>query len=270
MATIKACVIGWPVAHSLSPKLHGFWLARYGIEGTYGAWPVQPDVLAEAMRRLHTEGYAGCNLTLPHKELVLPMLASMDKAAEAIGAANTIVVRQGGALHGMNTDAYGFMENIRPALSQTGKAVVLGAGGAARAAIWALAQAGFGEIVIVNRTQEKAQAMAKYFGAECRAEAWDARHTALAGADLLANATNLGLAGGEPLDIDLAALPPGALVTDMVYAPLETKLLADAKARGLRTVDGLGMLIHQAVPAFEAWFGVRPQVTGEERAWLVA
>ena len=264
---IIAGVIGWPVAHSLSPKLHHYWLARYGIDGAYVPLAVRPEDFAEVMRVLPKSGFAGVNLTLPHKELVLPMLSDMDEAAVAAGMANTIIMRDG-KLFGRNTDSYGFRENIRPALKAKNKAVILGAGGAAKAVCHALIQEGFADIVVTNRSPGRAGALAKQFPGII-AQPWEWRSKSLAGADLLVNATSLGMGGKESLDIDLAALPASALVTDIVYTPLMTPLLLAAQARGNRIVDGLGMLLHQAVPGFEAWFGVRPEVDAALRDFML-
>ncbi len=264
-----AGVIGWPVTHTLSPALHNYWLAQYGIDGTYIPLSVTADHLAEVIRALPVMGLAGVSLTLPHKELVLPMLNSIDATATAIGAVNTVIVTPEGKLHGTNTDAYGFLANIRPHLTATNKAVVLGAGGAAKAVVYALAQAGFAEIVLLNRSLNKAQAIAASFPA-AKAANWDYRDDALQNADLLVNATSLGMTGKDPLDIDIEALPTAALVTDIVYAPLTTELLARAQKRGNPTVDGLGMLLHQAVPSFEAWFGQKPEVTEALRNYILS
>lgn len=263
-----AGVIGWPVTHSLSPILHNYWLAQHAIDGAYIPLSVNPDRLQEAMRALPLLGFSGVNLTLPHKELVLPMLDSVDKKATAIGAVNTVIVTSEGKLHGTNTDAEGFLENIRPALKTTAKAVLLGAGGAAKAVAYALSEAGFKEIVIINRSLNKAEALVASFP-NAKASSWENRNTALENTDLLVNATSLGMTGKDPLDIDLSALPVSALVTDIVYAPLITPLLQAAKTRGNPIVDGLGMLLYQAVPGFEAWFGARPQVTEALRAHIL-
>ena len=261
MAKRIAGVLGWPVSHSLSPKLHHHWLKTLGIDGEYKALAVEPKDLQTTLKALPDMGWQGCNLTIPHKEAALPFLDELDDTARAIGAVNTVIVR-GGKLIGSNTDAYGFAENIRAGLTGTHKAVVLGAGGAAKAVCYALHQLGFQHIVIANRTREKAEALAASFQ-NVQVGAWD--NNLLADADLLVNATSLGMTGKEPLEMDLSRLPVGALVTDIVYAPLITPLLAAAKARGNPIVDGLGMLLHQAVPGFAAWFGVRPQVTAQLR-----
>jgi len=263
-----AGVIGWPVSHSLSPRLHGYWLKHYNIEGEYKAVTVLPDELDLFIKSLPDHGWQGCNITLPHKEAVLPLLDSMDEVAKAIGAVNTIVV-ENGLLRGTNTDAFGFSENIRPHITGKNKAVMLGAGGAAKAICYALEGLGFKEIIAVNRTKEKSDALAAQF-VKVKVGEWDKRAELLAGADLLVNTTSLGMTGKEALDIDLALLPKSALVTDIVYTPLMTPLLEAAKARGNPVVDGLGMLLYQAVPGFEAWFGVKPEVTPELREHVLA
>ena len=258
-----AGVMGWPVTHSLSPKFHNYWLQLYGIDGAYIPLSVHPDYIGEVITALPKMGLSGVNLTLPHKELVLPYLDSMDDAARAIGAVNTIVI-ENAKLHGMNTDAYGFSENIRPHLpAKKRKAVVLGAGGAAKAVAYALVGLGFQAICVLNRTPDRADALAIQLGKPVSSRAWSELPEALQDCDLLVNCTSLGMHGKEALLIDLSPLPIQALVTDIVYVPLETALLHQAKARGNPTVDGLGMLIHQAVPGFEAWFGKKPDVTAD-------
>jgi shikimate dehydrogenase len=264
-----AGVIGWPVSHSLSPRLHNYWLNTYGIDGAYIPLPVLPEELQEVFPALVKMGFRGVNLTLPHKELVLPLLDSISEEARMIGAVNTVTVTREGKLAGSNTDAFGFMENIRLSLPQTRhKAVVLGAGGAAKAVYFALGKLQFRQIVVLNRTADKAAQMAAQFP-HVSALPWDNRAQALEGADLLVNATSLGMAGKEPLPIDLASLPPQALVTDIVYTPLLTPLLVEAAKRGNPIVDGLGMLLHQAAPGFEAWFGRRPDVTPELKQFML-
>jgi shikimate dehydrogenase len=263
-------VVGWPVAHSLSPKLHGHWLKEFGIEGAYNAYEVAPDDLPSFIRKLAAqEGMRGCNLTIPHKEAVMPLLGSIDAVATRIGAVNTIII-ENGQLHGTNTDAYGFAENIRTHLTGTEKAVVLGAGGAARAVCVALEMLGFAQVVITNRTHARAQALAAEFGSVFSVCQWEEKDRALERADLLVNTTSLGLKGQEPLEIDLSLLPRTSLVTDIVYKPLLTPLLEMARGRGHPVVDGLGMLIHQAVPGFEAWFGQRPKVDAKRLETLKA
>ena len=271
---IRAGVMGWPVAHSLSPRLHGYWLARHGIDGRYDALEVAPDRLAERLAELADEGIAGVNLTLPHKQAALGLMASLSPAAQIIGAVNTVVVGDDGALAGDNTDAFGFMENLRDGAPRwsaaSGPAVIIGAGGAARAVCHGLLEAGAPELRIVNRTPARAESLAAMDHRRIKALPWAARAETLEGAALLVNTTTLGMAGQPALDLDLAALPPEALVTDIVYAPLETPLLAAAGRRGNPVVDGLGMLLHQARPGFAAWFGVMPEVTPDLRAHVVA
>lgn len=264
-----AGVIGWPVEHSLSPKLHNYWLKHYGIEGEYSAWAAEPKDLASALKSLLQKNWRGCNLTIPHKEATMILVDSVDEAAKAIGAVNTIVVKDN-KLHGTNTDAYGFIENIRPHLpARKNKAVVLGAGGAARAVCYVLIQEGFAGITLINRTRDKSLALAEQFGKKISVGTWENRQALLDGADLLVNATSLGMKGKDPLDLDLSGLPESALVTDIVYTPLVTPLLQQAKARGNPIVDGLGMLLYQAVPGFEAWFGRRPEVTDKLRTHVL-
>ncbi|MFN4275974.1 MAG: shikimate dehydrogenase [Ferrovibrio sp.] len=272
----RAGVIGWPVAHSRSPKLHGFWLKQHGLVGRYDKLPVPPEDLAAFIADLPKEpGFRGVNVTIPHKIAVLPLMAQVDDAARRIGAVNTVVVQPDGSLHGSNTDAFGFIENLKadaPAgwKAANGPAVVLGAGGAARAVIVALLDAGVTELRLANRSIEKAEALAAEFGKAILPVAWDERAPALAGANLLVNTTSLGMADQPPLEIALNDLPPAALVNDIVYSPLVTDLLANAKARGNPVVDGLGMLLHQGRPGFEAWFGVAPAVTPALRDAVLA
>jgi shikimate dehydrogenase len=264
-----AGVIGWPVAHSRSPRLHGHWLQRYGIDGAYVPLAVPPDRIETAIRALPALGFAGANVTVPHKEAALRLADEADSLARRIGAANTLVVKPDGTIAASNTDAFGFLENLRDRAAgfqaAAGPAVVLGAGGAARAVIVALADAGAPEIRIVNRTRARAEELGSLAPRLARAVAWDRRHAALADAALLVNTTTLGMQGQPPLDLDLRQLPPRALVNDIVYTPLETPLLRAAAARGNPVVDGLGMLLHQARPGFQAWFGREPAVTEELR-----
>lgn len=271
--TIRAGVMGWPISHSRSPRLHGYWLARYGIDGTYEALAVAPEDLAEQLGALGDRGFAGVNLTVPHKEAALAVVTSLSPAARAIGAVNTVVVGTDGDLEGDNTDGFGFLENLRQGAAgwraDTGPAVVLGAGGAARAICRALAGAGAPDIRIVNRTPARAETLAGDLAGPLMPWSWDDRSEALAGAALVVNTTTLGMVGQDPLDLDLARLPTSAVVNDIVYAPLETPLLAAAAKRGNPVVDGLGMLLHQARPGFEAWFGRAPEVTAELRAHVL-
>lgn len=267
-----AGVIGWPVSHSRSPRLHGFWLRQYRIDGAYMALPVRPERLAEALRALPVLGFAGVNVTVPHKEAALALVDHAQSEARRIGAVNTIIVGGDGRLEGRNTDGFGFIENLRAALpnwrAARGPAVLLGAGGAARAVAAALIEAGVPEIRVVNRTADRARQLAGDIGGPFRIFTWRETATALTGASLLVNTTMLGMTGQLPLEFDLAPLPPDAVVNDIVYAPLETPLLMRARARGHPVVDGLGMLLHQARPGFAAWFGVDPAVTPELRRFV--
>lgn len=266
-----AGVLGWPIAHSLSPRLHGFWLSRYRIDGAYVPMAVRPGTLGRALSGLTALGFVGANVTIPHKEEACALVDEVAGLARRIGAVNTIVVRPDGRLFGTNTDAFGFIANLEVGCpgwrADAGPAVLLGAGGAARAIAVALLDAGAPALVIVNRDQRRAERLAAELGAGAvvRVQPWAKRADPLAGAALLVNATSLGMAGKPQLDLDLSALPAEAVVTDIVYVPLVTSLLASAAARGNRTVDGLGMLLHQARPAFQAWFGVDPEVTAELR-----
>jgi shikimate dehydrogenase len=262
---VLAGVMGWPIAHSRSPVIHGHWIEQLGIRGAYVPLAVNPVNLPEALQGLSALGFAGCNLTLPHKVDALTCIAELDHVARQIGAVNTVVVQVDGSLRGTNTDAFGYIQSLREAQpgwqADSGPAVVLGAGGAARAIVWALADAGVKEIRLFNRSPDKAHEMARQFGSPVKALAWEQRHDALADAGLLVNTTTQGMQGQAALDIDLSALPQTALVSDIVYTPLETDLLLRAKLRGNSVVNGLGMLLHQARPGFEAWFGVMPEVT---------
>ena len=264
-----AGVMGWPIAHSRSPLLHGHWLERYAIDGAYVPLAVRPSDLRVALRALPALGMAGVNVTVPHKEAALGHLDGLDETARRLGAVNTVVVAQDGRLEGRNSDGFGFMENLRDKAPSwragAGPAVMLGAGGAARAIGFALLAAGVPELRIANRTPARAKALARDLGARCRALDWSERAESLAGAALLVNATSLGMAGQAALDLDLERLAADAVVNDIVYAPLETELLQAARARGNVAVDGLGMLLHQARPAFRAFFGVDPEVTAELR-----
>jgi shikimate dehydrogenase len=268
-----AGIMGWPVSHSRSPALHNFWLDQRAIDGAYVPLAVRPDRLSEALRALPALGFRGCNLTLPHKQMALSIVDRVDPVARRVGAMNTVVVANDGSLEGSNTDIYGFRENLRDCVPDwrptAGAAVVLGAGGSARAVVAALIEAGVDEIRLVNRTQARAEAVAHELGVgptRLSVAAWENRGHVLEHAGLLVNTTSLGMAGEPDLDIDLARLPSAAIVVDNVYVPLETPLLAAARRRGHRVVDGLGMLLHQGRPGFEAWFGVPVTVTPELRA----
>ncbi|MBI1237962.1 MAG: shikimate dehydrogenase [Alphaproteobacteria bacterium] len=263
-----AGVMGWPVGHSRSPRLHGWWLQNYGIDGAYVPLAVPPERLKAAIAGLPAMGFKGANVTIPHKEAVLPFLASLDAAAEAIGAVNTLIVDETGAVHGRNTDVYGFAAQLDDAApdwaTATRAALVLGAGGAARGAIFALGETGsIGEIRIANRTPERAKALiaslAPHVKSTLVAVDWKDLKSALKGADLLVNTTSLGMVGHPPLPLAAGDLHGGMIVYDLVYVPLETALLRAAHQAGARTVEGLGMLIHQARPGFHAWFGIDPE-----------
>jgi shikimate dehydrogenase len=270
----RACVIGWPVEHSRSPAIHRYWLKLYGIDGAYEKKAVQPEELAAFLGSLKERGYAGANVTLPHKEEALRLALVADEAARAIGAANTLWLDGAGRLNASNTDAYGFMTNLNQEAPHWNRGrrpvMVLGAGGAARAIVYGLIAQGASRVLLANRTRDRAEALAGAFGPAVSVVDWEGRNQALAGCGLLIHATSLGMTGKEPLDIDLEALPQDAVVADIVYNPLETPLLAAARARGRQPVEGLGMLLYQAVPGFERWFGVRPEVTKELRAHVAA
>lgn len=271
-----AGVIGWPVEHSRSPRLHGYWLKKHGIDGAYVPLPVKPENIKQAIRALAALGFKGANVTIPHKENILSYIDHVDLHAKRVGAVNTIIVKEDGFLEGINTDVFGFTENIRPFLQTVDKgrfnsATILGAGGAARAIIVALQEAGCAEIRLVNRTRERAEHLAKEFisGGNIRVFDWSKTKEALKGTALLINTSALGMVGQPPLEIDISPLPEDAWVTDIVYAPLITELLKKAQARKLRVIDGLGMLLHQARPGFAAWFGIEPEVTDELRRHVI-
>ncbi len=266
---IRAGVIGYPVHHSKSPAIHGYWIKKHNLSGEYKAIAILPGELEKHVQHLVQQGYAGFNVTIPHKVDIQTLCSTVDATARAIGAVNTVVIRDG-KLSGMNTDAYGFIQNIKQDAPffdfKAGPAVVLGAGGAARAIIHGLLKEGVLEILLTNRTREKAEALRDIPGASnMMIMDWDDRNDILREANLLVNTTALGMAGQEKLDIDLKALPRTALVNDIVYAPLMTPLLAQAKNKGNPFVTGIGMLLHQARPAFQAWFGVLPEVDEELR-----
>lgn len=272
-----AGIMGWPVAHSRSPALHGFWLQEHGIDGAYVPLAVAPEKLEQALRALPALGFRGCNLTIPHKQAALKIVDRVDAFARRIGAMNTVIVGDDGSLEGSNTDVFGFRENLREQAPDwrpgSGPAVVLGAGGAARAVVAALSAAGVEEIRLLNRTVEHAQDLAHDLAApETRIDVypWPERADALAGAGILVNTTSLGMAHAPALHIDLGALPQSAVVVDIVYVPLETALLAAARHRGNPAVDGLGMLLHQGRPGFAAWFGAAPMVTPGLRKAMLA
>lgn len=270
-AAKKAGVFGWPVAHSLSPALHTWWLDHYGIEGSYDLLPVKPEDLEAAIRSLRAKGFVGANVTVPYKDAAAKLMDQLGPVAAKLGAVNLIIVDEDGTLKGRNTDGYGFIENLKAtALSlvlKNAKTVVLGAGGTTKAVANALLDEG-AQVTLANRTKEKARAIAELHGG-INVVPWAERNRATEGAQLLVNTTTLGMKGQPALEIDLSSLAPGAAVADCVYAPLETELLKVAKAGGFTPVDGLGMLIHQARPAFKAWFGVDPEVTPALRDHLL-
>ena len=267
-----AGVIGWPVAHSRSPLMHGHWMAGMGVRGAYVPLPVRPGDLPAAVAGLRAMGFAGANVTIPHKVEVMALADEVDPVARLIGAANTLVVRDDGSVFATNTDWTGFVASLRAQAPgwrpDAGPAVVLGAGGGARAVAYGLLDAGASEVRVVNRTRATADALAADLGPQVTVHDWDERGAALDGAATLVNTTSLGMEGQPPLDLSLDALPDHAVVADIVYVPLETPLLAAARARGLSTADGLGMLIHQGVPCWRHWFDLTPQVTPELRALM--
>ena len=266
-----ACLIGWPAAHSRSPLIHHYWLRTLGIEGGYNIEAVPPEGFAEFVLHLSTHGFVGANVTLPYKERALE-LSVPDARARAVGAANTLWY-DGRELRSTNTDVEGFINNLDACAlgwDQATEAVVLGAGGASRAVVFGLIERGIKHIHLANRSLDRARALADQFGASVHPVAWDAIEGLLPAAGLLVNTTSLGMHGQPALNVDLGLLPPHAVVADLVYVPLETPLLSAARARGLKTADGLGMLLHQAVRGFELWFGQRPQVTSELRALVEA
>jgi shikimate dehydrogenase len=276
-----AAIVGWPIEHSRSPALHGFWLKQHGIDGHYGRLPVEPKraALEELIAFLkRTPNARGCNLTLPHKIDIMPLLDRIDPLGRHIGAVNTVIKQPDGTLEGRNSDGFGFLEALKQGApgwqAAAGPAVVLGAGGAARAVVATLVGAGVPELRLVNRTQKSAIDLGVAFtpndGRRIAIERWDERDDALDGATLLVNTTSLGMKGQPPLEIDVARLPDNAVVDDIVYVPLETPLLAAARARGQRCIDGLDMLLHQGRLGFEAWFGQKVAVSPEQRRAVAA
>lgn len=275
-------VVGWPVAHSRSPLIHGHWLAEHGLPGRYELLPTAPDDLGDLVAALRSGEFIGCNITVPHKVNVAALLRVGDElqaSAQAIGAVNTLVALPNARLRAINTDALGYLHNLQQTSphwrAESGPATVLGAGGAARAVVFALAEASSPELRIANRSIDKAQQLCTQMAAQFPATrfvaiGWDQREAALLDAQLLVNTTDLGMLGQAPLDINLSPLPDTCVVSDIVYAPLITPLLKAAKSRGLHTSDGLGMLLHQASAAFEAWFGIRPTVSEALRAKVEA
>lgn len=271
---ILAGVMGWPVAHTRSPAIHNHWIAHHRLKGAYVQLPVHPDRLADAIRGLPALGFAGCNVTVPHKVAAMALMDELTPTARRVAAINTIVVRPDGSLLGANNDGAGYIQSLRDAEADwrgdRGPALVLGAGGAARAIVCALLDEGVPLVRLTNRTPERAQALADVFGERVQVVPWAERNGAMAGVSLLVNTTTQGMHGQGALDVALDDLPTTAMVSDAIYIPLETPLLAQARARGHRTVNGLGMLLNQARPAFQAWFGVLPEVTPELQAAVQA
>ena len=271
---LLAGVMGWPVMHSRSPALHNYFFKQYGLAGTYVPLAIRPERLEAALRALAPLGFAGCNLTIPHKERALEIVDEVDALARRIGAISCVLVRPDGSLAGTNNDVHGFARNILQQQPEwradAGPAVVVGAGGGARAVVYSLVDRGAREVRVANRTHARAETLAREFGPAVLPVEWDERHRALDGAAMLVNTTSQGMAGQPPLDLDLERLPRRALVADIVYIPLETPLLAAARRRGNPAVDGLGMLLHQACIAWQLWFGLDPEVTPELRATIEA
>jgi len=269
---LLAGVMGWPVMHSRSPMLHGYWFKRHNLAGTYVPLAIRPEGLVAALRALHPLGFAGCNLTIPHKERAMAIVDEVDTLAKSIGAISCVVVRADGSLSGTNNDCYGFIQNVRQEQPgwrpDVGPIVVIGAGGGSRAVCYGLAQEGAREIRLVNRTLARAKGIAEEFGGPIKALPWEQRHDALEGAAMVVNTTSCGMVGQGALDLELDKLPKTALAADIIYIPLETPFLAAARKRGNPTVNGLGMLLNQGRPAWKAWFGIEPEVTAELRAMV--
>ena len=267
----KAFVIGWPIAHSLSPQLHGYWLKQCGIDGSYEKIAVEPQNINEFISSFHAQGFVGGNITIPHKETVYDLLENCDETAKTLKAVNTLWVKDG-KLKATNTDGYGFTANLddfAPQWRKAKTALVIGAGGASRAIILALLNAGIRNIFIANRTIERAEKLATQMAERCSAHTMEDIEKLLGQTDILINTTALGMKGNEPLELKLENLPESAIVTDVVYNPLRTPLLQHAEKLNLETVDGIGMLLHQAVPGFEKWFGFRPRVTPALREFML-
>ncbi|MEN8657823.1 shikimate dehydrogenase [Marivita sp.] len=265
-----AAVIGHPIAHSKSPNVHGYWLRKYGLKGHYIPMDIEPDKLSELLPRLADLGFVGANVTIPHKERVMEIADLITDRATLIGAANTLIFRKDGRIHADNTDGYGFIENIRQSIPdwnpKSGPAVVFGAGGACRAVLASLIDVGVPKIMLTNRTRIRAEKLREDFGNRIQVIEWVQAGNVLEDADLVVNTTSLGMTGKPEMRVPLDGLRPGAIVNDLVYTPLRTRLLATAEDRGCRVVDGVGMLLHQAVPGFERWFGKRPEVDENVRA----
>jgi len=267
---LLAGVMGWPVMHSRSPMIHNYWLKEHGLAGTYVPLAIQPDGLKAALRSLHPLGFSGVNVTIPHKQEAMKIVDEVDAAAKRIGAISCVTVRPDGSLAGTNNDAYGFIRNLRQEQpdwrADAGPVAVIGAGGGSRAVCYGLMQEGVKEVRLVNRTPGRAKVIAEEFGGPIKALPWESRNDALDGVAMVVNTTSQGMVGQAPLDIRLDKLPKSALAADIIYIPLETPFLAAARANGNRTVNGLGMLLHQGPLAWKLWFGVEPKVTPELRA----
>jgi shikimate dehydrogenase len=267
---LMAGVMGWPVMHSRSPMLHNYLFNQYGLAGTYLPLAIRPEGLEAALRALHPLGFSGCNLTIPHKQQAMTIVDEVDAVAKSIGAISCVVVKPDGSLAGSNNDCYGFIQNLKQAIpgwrADAGPITVIGAGGGSRAVCYGLAQEGAKEIRLVNRTFARAQGIATEFGGPIKAYPWEQRHDLLEGAAMAVNATSQGMVGNAALDIRLDKLAGSALVADIIYIPLETPFLAAARQQGNRTVNGLGMLMHQVRPAWKAWFGIDPEMKAELRA----
>lgn len=271
---LLAGVMGWPIMHSRSPMLHNYWLDKHGLVGRYVPLAIKVERLKEALRALPALGFSGCNLTIPHKIEALKIVDEVHEAARRIGAVNCVIVRPDDSLYGVNNDGWGYIENVVERVpgwrADAGPIVVLGAGGGARAVVVALLDRGAKQIRLVNRTPARAETLRQQIGGPIELISWADRHKALQGAAMLVNTTSQGMVGQPALDVSLDQLPASALVSDIVYTPLETPLLKAARQRGNPSVDGLGMLLHQARPAFKAWFGVLPEVTPELRKMIEA
>jgi shikimate dehydrogenase len=269
---LLAGVMGWPVMHSRSPLMHNYWFKQHNLAGTYVPLAIEPTGLASALGALPALGFAGCNLTIPHKQAAMKIVDEVDALAKNIGAISCVIVRSDGSLAGTNNDCYGFIHNIRQELpswrADSGPIVVVGAGGGSRAVCYGLAQEGAREIRLVNRSFDRAKKIGEEFGPPLTALPWEQRDDALEDAVMVVNTTSQGMVGQSPLDIRLDKLPKHAVAADIIYTPLETQFLAAARERGNATVNGLGMLLHQGRPAWKAWFGIEPEVTAELRALM--
>ena len=269
----KACVIGWPISHSRSPLIFNYWLNQYGISGQYEKNAVEPEHFSDFINSLEHNGYVGANVTVPHKEMAFSLAHEIDAAAMAVKAANTLWIKDG-KLHASNTDTYGFIKHLNQSApdwnKQDSPVTLLGAGGAAKAIIFGLLENGIQEVRILNRTKQRAEELVKIFGSKVKVYDFDKPEKALSECALLINTTTLGMIGSHKLRIDLSPMQTNSIVADIVYTPLETELLKQAKSKGFKVVDGLGMLLHQAVPGFKIWFGIAPEVTQELRDYIVS